>query len=503
MDSRRQGVHPHMKRQLIILLALLAVLASVLPAFGADLNFGGMFWTTWYSTNNVKDGNSDNNDNLGSFFYTRMRLYFTAIASENLRAVSKVEVDANWGDGRIGRVSIDGGSNGRNDLGSAGNGSANSGFEIKNAYIDFTIPDTVLNFQVGLGPAKLGKSGITFNDDTPMIMATYPFAPMKIALMYSRLNDNVGWPGTGVTAMTGNATSDDWNSFGLDFSYAREMWSANFDVIYTKTSYDPSITAVPPATSVDNDVNFWNFAIDGDYKSDVWSAYLTTAFNAGKRENGYTDPVTGNTEDSDFKGWMITVGGQYSVTDMILLGLDFYYASGRKIDSNGNFSDKDTKDFQTLGVVGRPSYNMDDIVFPGWFDYETATITTASGGATGSLNNVTATGLTSTNQDYVINNIWAIGLHADFKPFEQTLIQPGLAWMRFDEKVLSQSDSLSNPTKKDDDLGFSLYLRASQGITDGLTLKATFNYLFAGDGYSPSKNDDDAYKVAAGVFWSW
>jgi hypothetical protein len=46
-------------------------------------------------------------------------------------------------------------------------------------------------------------------------------------------------------------------------------------------------------------------------------------------------------------------------------------------------------------------------------------------------------------------------------------------------------------------------LRANQGITDGLALKATFNYLFTGDAYAPSKNVDDAYKVAAGLFWSW
>jgi hypothetical protein len=461
-----------------------------------------MFWTKWYSTDNIRDGkDSDFNpilgssvgqDNVGSFFYTRMRLYFTAIASENLRAVSKVEVDSNWGDGRIGRVSIDGGSDARGD---AGNPSANSGFEIKNAYIDFTIPDTVLNFKVGLGPAKLGKSGITFNDDTPLIMATYPFAPMKIALMYSRINDNVGWPGTGVSFMTGNATSDDWNSFGLDFSYAQENWSANFDVVYTKTSFDPTIVEVPLTTSSDNDVQFWNFGIDGDYKSDVWSAYLTAAFNAGKRENAYTDPITGFTSDSDFKGWMITVGGEYNLTDMIGLGLDFYYASGQDVD------EEDTKQFETLGVIGRPSYFMDDIVFPGWFDDETATVQTAANGGT-VFNNVTATGRTASNQGYTLNNIMAIGFHANFKPFEQTLISPGIAWMKFDEDVLSQIDTV-NPLKTDDSLGFSAYLRASQGITDGLTLKATFGYLFADDGYSRLDDEDNAYKFAAGLFWSW
>jgi hypothetical protein len=295
--------------------------------------------------------------------------------------------------------------------------------------------------------------------------------------------------------MTGNATSDDWNSFGLDFSYAQENWSANFDVVYTKTSFDPTIVEVPLTTSSDNDVQFWNFGIDGDYKSDVWSAYLTAAFNAGKRENAYTDPITGFTSDSDFKGWMITVGGEYNLTDMIGLGLDFYYASGQDVD------EEDTKQFETLGVIGRPSYFMDDIVFPGWFDDETATVQTAANGGT-VFNNVTATGRTASNQGYTLNNIMAIGFHANFKPFEQTLISPGIAWMKFDEDVLSQIDTV-NPLKTDDSLGFSAYLRASQGITDGLTLKATFGYLFADDGYSLLDDEDNAYKLAAGLFWSW
>ena len=99
-----------MKRLLIVLIALVAVFALVLPASAADLKFGGMFWTKWYSTSNIRDGDDDENDSITNFWYTRMRMYFTAIASENLRAVSKMEVDSNWGDGRIGRVSIDGGS---------------------------------------------------------------------------------------------------------------------------------------------------------------------------------------------------------------------------------------------------------------------------------------------------------------------------------------------------------------------------------------------------------
>ena len=273
---------------------------------------------------------------------------------------------------------------------------------------------------------------------------------------------------------------------GLDFSYAQENWSANFDVIYTKTSYNPDV--IPPSVgSKDNDVQFWNFGIDGDYKSDVWSAYLTAAFNAGSADNVYVPDNTlpTQTKDSDFKGWMITVGGNYNLTDMIGLGLDFYYATGRKAKANDEGVEQDTKDFQTLGVIGRPSYYMDDIVFPGWFDDETSTVATAAGGVSTALNNVTATGQTASNQGYTLNNIWSIGVHADFKPLEQTLIQPGFAYMQFAEDVVENARTaaelaagLSPETGKD--LGFSAYLRLNQGITDGLALKATFGYLFAG-----------------------
>jgi hypothetical protein len=534
-----------MKRLLTVLIALVVVFTLVLPASAADLKFGGMFWTTWYSTENMKDGSSDTNDKLTNFWYTRMRMYFTAIASENLMAVSKVEVDANWGDGRIGKVSIDGGSDGRAD-GDAflsdgnKNASANSGFEIKNAYIDFTIPDTALNFKVGLIGAKLGKSGIIFNDDTPGVMASYSFAPFSLALLYSKLNDNATIYGTGVTAMTGNATSDDWNLFAFDFTYQQEAIRASLDFAwahtgdYKRSVADPTcglgvplsdldsglpdesicdLLGDPSLIDVDADpvdcllcdaktlessnaaVDHFNLGGDFDYTGDMFSVYFTGAVNFGKIEDNAVNAL-GQLEDSDFKGWMVTAGGDYSLSDIIMLGLDFYYASGQKAD------DDDIKSYETYGVVGRPSYYMDDIVFPGWFDYETATISTAAGGGA-KTNNITSTGLTATNANYVINNIWAIGLHANLKPFEGTLLQPGFSYMRFVEDVVEDVDPLTGQNNTGKDLGLSLYLRANQGITDGLALKATFSYLFPGDAYSPSKDDDDAYKIAAGLFWSW
>lgn len=70
--------------------------------------------------------------------------------------------------------------------------------------------------------------------------------------------------------------------------------------------------------------------------------------------------------------------------------------------------------------------------------------------------------------------------------------------MQFVEDVVSDPDG-----GEDDKLGTSLYLRVNQGIVDGLQLKAVFGYLFADDGYTSGKSDDDAYKLAAGLQWDW
>ncbi len=493
-----------MKRILIVLIALVAVFALVLPASAADFKFGGMFWTKFYSTNNIRDGSDGTkiydpetnevinvplDDNVNGF-YTRMRMYFTAIASENLKAVSKVEVDSIWGDGRIGSVSVDGGSDGRAD---AGNPSANSGWEIKNAYIDFNIPDTALNFKAGLVGAKLGKSGIVFADDTPAIIAGYTYDPMSFTLMYSRLNDNATGIGEANTAATANNAADDWDLWGFDFTYSQEAWSANLDIGYIRSG---SVAGADPSHK---SFDLWIIGLDGDYKADVWSAYLTFAINFGTNETTYSlDPDgVARPGEEDFKGWMVTAGGDFNLSDMITLGGDFYWATG---DDNPNDDDNDT--FTTPGIIGRPSYYMDDIVFPGWFDDESSTVATFPGGGA-FLNNATSTGMTRSNAGYTMTNIWAIGLHADIKPLEQTLIQPGVAYMQFVEDVYSQLDDLTDPLKKDSDLGFSAYVRLNQGITDGLVLKATFGYLFAGDAYSVVSDEDNAYKFATGLFWSW
>jgi hypothetical protein len=487
-----------MKRLLIALVAVVAVLALVMPASAAELKFGGYYDTKLYHANNQRDADDDADDQLDGI-KTRMRLYFTAIGSENLRAVVRTEFDDVWGNARLGKQGADGGSR------------DNSGFEIKQGYIDFNLPDTPLNVKVGIIPAKVGKSGIVYNDDTSGVALGANFDPVKVSLVYSRLNDNsqTGFPWTDVTTSTATDQDDDVDLWAFDVKYGQEMFDLAFSAAWVNTESRPSADQVPdcaidndptsptfgtivcpPATGTndhDEDVNYFIFAVDFDLSLDIFNFYLTAAQNAGE------DKGADAGDGADYKGYLVTLGGTAAVTDMVTAGVDLYWASGDDDPDDG-----DIDSFETLGGIGRPTYNMDEVVFPGWFDDETATAATFPGGGA-FANNPTSTGGFSSG-GFVPNNIIAIGAHADLKPLDQTLIQVGGAWMTPAEDIDADGDGDADD---DDPYGTSVYVRLQQGIVDGLKLKAAIGYLFADDGYGTTENDDDAYRMGLGLYWSW
>jgi hypothetical protein len=485
-----------MKRLLICLVALIAVFALVMPTYAAELKFGGYYDTKYYHTSNIRDGNDDADDQMDGV-KTRMRLYFTAIGSENLKAVVKTEFDSVWGNARLGRQGADGGS--RDD----------SGFEIKNGYIDFNVPDTPLNVKAGIIPAKMGK-GVVYNDDTNGVYFGANFDPVKVGFVWSRLNDNTngGFPWTDVTSSTANNMDDDVDLWAFDVKYAMESMAFGFSAGWVNTESRPSarqddceidqdpasptygdvVCPAPVGTNdSDEDVNFFIVNLDYDLSLDTFSLYLSAAQNAGE------DKGANAGDGADYEGNMVTVGGAYTATDMITAGFDIYYASGDDNPTKG-----DNEAYQTLGGISRPSYNMDEVIFPGWFDDETSTAATLPGGGAFN-NNTTSTGGFSSG-GFVPNNMFAIGLHGDFKPLDQTLINVGGAYLMPVEDVDGDGDGKFND---DDAYGTSFYVRLSQGITDGLKLKAAVGYLLADDGFEKGDNDDDAYRMGLGLFWSW
>jgi hypothetical protein len=296
--------------------------------------------------------------------------------------------------------------------------------------------------------------------------------------------------------MTSTNASDDvdlW-AFAVNYNVEGVFTALNFAYIRNRDAVGTGFAPIGSTADPGNDFDLYVVSADVDYGTDMWSAYFDGLLNFG--ENKQVSP------NSDFKGWGVMAGGTFNATDTITVGADVYVASGQKYDED------DTKSMVTAGAPsGRNAYNMDEVIFPGWFDDDSATIITGAL-SPGVNNNITSTGL-GTNAGYTLTNIMAIGAHADFKPMDKTLVQVGGAYMAFMEDVASKTSNgnVYNGTNtvdsKSDKLGYSFYARLSQGIVDGLTLKAVAGYFVADDGFAPNNKDDDAYRLAMGLFWSW
>jgi hypothetical protein len=467
-----------MKRLLITLVALIAVFAMVLPAAAVELQFGGLYWTKYYHTSNLRDGDDDLDDQIDGF-YTRMRLYFTGVGSENVKVVSRFEIDNIWGQDALGSQSAD----------------DKDKWEVKNIYLDFNVPDTPLNLKVGTQAYKLG-GGTVFNDDTSAIVADLNFQPVRVGLVYSRLGSD-GTTGSS-SAATGTDQHDDTNLWGADVRY--QMSEELRFALGLGYFEGPSGAVFNTASALDDskDFNMVVVALDVDYKADMFALYLTAALDSGE-DKGLDTDGDGASDKVDYEGYFVTLGGTYNATDMVSVGADFYYTSG-----DDDSTDDNDDSFHTFGGISRPSYNMDETLFPGWFDDETAQATTiGTAGATKPavpLSNNLVSASSGTQAGFFPANMLALGAHVDLKPADMTFIQVGGAYMMPMEDVDTNGDG---STDGDDAYGTSIYARLQQGIVDGVQLKVVAGYLFTDDGYAPRNASDDAYRLAMGVFYNW
>jgi hypothetical protein len=304
-----------------------------------------------------------------------------------------------------------------------------------------------------------------------------------------------GTTGAGSLA-TGNDQHDDINLWGADVRY--QMTEDLRFALALGYFEGPSGGAFGTTVDDSKDFNLVVAALDVDYKTDMFSVYFTGAFDIGE-DKGLDPDGDGTSDDVDYQGYYVTLGGTYTATDMVSVGADLFYTSG---DDDPENNDQD--EFKTFGGIARPSYNMDETLFPGWFDDETAQATTIpTAGATKpaiGLDNNISSASSGTQAGFFPANMMAIGAHVDLRPADQTFIQLGAAYMAPVEDVDTNGDG---STDDDDAYGSSIYARLQQGIVDGVQLKVVAGYMFTEDGYTAGNASDDAYRIAMGVFYNW
>jgi len=227
-------------------------------------------------------------------------------------------------------------------------------------------------------------------------------------------------------------------------------------------------------------LNQYGLGLGATYQGDVLSWYL-----AGLRNFRGLDPSARGY--GDLPRYRISAGGAMNRVP-VGVGVDVYY-----LDRGDQTRGGDAGFGARPGAAGDMNLSVEEILFSGFLDGESSLYRRQSGST-----KLGAGSLTSSGQGKTPAGVRAVGGHLQFRPLMDTAFQLGGAYLQFVEDVTS-----SRSNNRDESLGTSMYLRLTHGITDSLQLKAAFDYLFPSDATRQARGEEDAYKVAAGLFWSW
>ncbi len=175
----------------LVTMGLAAAVAT--PAMALENQFSGSF-TSFYDVSNYSAaGNYGANANANAagleknaktenYFVQRVRLGYTAKASEEVKLVTKFELDYNyWGNNSY--------TNQRGGGGALGADSVN--LETKNLYLDLNLPGHV-NAKIGMQGYNDSFKGIIFDADMAGILLSHEYSKASVAAGYFRFSDRAG-----------------------------------------------------------------------------------------------------------------------------------------------------------------------------------------------------------------------------------------------------------------------------------------------------------------------
>jgi hypothetical protein len=274
-----------------------------MPTYAAEIKINGIWNAKGYARDNY-DGDDDTDDSV-QYVTQRMRMYFNAIASENLKMVYKNEIDMEWGD-TFQDV-------GRGDGGGVGGDHIN--LETKNVYLEFMVPDTPVKATLGLQGITLHK-GWFVSDDFGAARFDMNFDPISITTYWSGLE--------GLNA-DADSSDDNWQLVASG-AYKAENLDARLTLGYERGTNDGTSADIPESDDL--------FLVMGELgmSFDMFSFYVIAGKNFGE--------VKSETGDNDYKGYMFDVGTTFAL-DMATIRARFFLASG---DDEGDVED----DFQVM-----------------------------------------------------------------------------------------------------------------------------------------------------------
>jgi hypothetical protein len=429
-----------MKRLLICLVALIAVFALVMPTYAAEMKINGMWNAKAWARDNY-DGDDDTDD-ATQYVTQRMRMYFNAIASENLKLVYKNEIDMEWGDGAAGV--------GRNTGGGLGGDQIN--LETKNVYLEFMVPDTPVKATLGLQGITLHK-GWFISDDIGAARFDMNFDPVSITAY---------WAGAGGLEANDNDSSNDNWQIVASGAYKAENMDARLTFGYERLPNSDPGNAPDGTSTIDDPDDNDLFLVMGEFNMsfDMVSFFVILGSNFGERDSDGAD-------DRDYEGYMADVGVNFAL-DMATIRARAFMASG---DKEGDLDE----DFQ---VMSGATMSWAEIISDGYSYDRNANLSQIGG----------------QNKP---SNMYAINVGADLKPTDTTTI-------KFDVYYVGMMEDRTVAGEDEDEIGVEVDASLTQKIYDNLSMTLIGAYMFAEDGYgvagtTASNSGDDAFHLGLGL----
>lgn len=279
-----------MKKIIVFSLAVLLVGVWVLPASAVEHVFGGYWRMRAYHLNNFSGDDSGAQDLQQTD--TRARLYYTAVFNDDLKFVSKFEMDAVFGDDERGDIGADG-----------------QNFEIKNSYIDFNEGD--FNFKLGTQGKTIAR-GFILDDDFSGAVVTYRLDDMKIPFFWIKAYE--GFEDANDTDKAENHYDVDY--YGVDPTFAVGDIEINPVAMYI-TSGDADAWGRPGDYDA---MDLYYLGVSLDYAADMFSVWFTGIYQTGTLENEPED-------DANVSASLAAVGGSVQLDGFSVHG-EAFYASG-------------------------------------------------------------------------------------------------------------------------------------------------------------------------------
>lgn len=342
----------------LVTLGLAAAVAT--PAMALENQFSGAF-TSFYDISNYSAsgnyGGTSNFEGLSddaktqNYFVQRVRLGYTAKASDDVKLVTKFELDYNyWGNSSY--------TNTRGSGGALGADSIN--LETKNLYLDLNFPK-IVNAKIGMQGYNDAFKGVVFDADMAGILLSHDYDNAGVAAGFFRFGDRN-------TTTIGKNTHDMFSLAGK-YNVTNE---AKVGAAYYYITDNQTDTAAPAndttvhtlginAEAVVGPLTLTGFALTqfGDYNVAPIAKAKGYAFNIGARM-----PLAGGTARSEFlyvaggKNALYvpasaggTEGGGFYDAEMIILNRD------KNATSIDNALVYDTNNFNQGLIMGSLGYD--------------------------------------------------------------------------------------------------------------------------------------------------